>query len=209
MKLTKELFFSSNLIHQILDNTNGGINVVDTDGILVYVNNVSANYLNQKRENMIGKHISQFYPAAVLLTVLENHRPILDKKIHLVPPNKYVVNSIPKDEWVRLISLANVLHCENPLKIEDEWIEEYRLEKGNFDITDVDLELVDEIPSETQMGKVYTRLILSTLQPEEDYINGMIRVYNDEICDTIDNYNSSAYYEPSYVITRAYNNGGF
>ena len=51
--------------------------------------------------------------------------------------------------------------------------------------------------------------ILSTLQPEEDYIDGMIRVYNDEICDTIDNYNSSAYYEPSYVITRAYNNGGF
>ena len=95
MKLTKELFFSSNLIHQILDNTNGGINVVDTNGILVYVNNVSANYLNQKRENMIGKHISQFYPAAVLLTVLENHRPILDKKIHLVPPNKYVVNSYP------------------------------------------------------------------------------------------------------------------
>ena len=59
------------------------------------------------------------------------------------------------------------------------------------------------------MGKVYTRLILSTLQPEEDYIDGMIRIYNDEICDTIDNYNSSAYYEPSYVITRAYNNGGF
>ena len=59
-----------------------------------------------------------------------------------------------------MISLANVLHCENPLKIEDEWIEEYKLEKGNFDITDVDLELVDEIPSETQMGKVYTQCIL-------------------------------------------------
>ena len=56
---------------------------------------------------------------------------------------------------------------------------------------------------------MYTRLILSTLQPEKDYIDGMIRVYNDEICDTIDNYNSSAYYEPSSVITRAYNNGGF
>ena len=54
----------------------------------------------------------------------------------------------------------------------------------------------------TQMGKVYMRLILATLQPEEDYINGMIRIYNDEICDMIDNYNSSAYYEPSYVITR-------
>lgn len=88
-------------------------------------------------------------------------------------------------------------------------MEEYTLEEGDFDITAVNPELVDEIPSETQMGKVYTRLILSTLQPKEDYIDGMIRVYNDDICDTIDNYNSSAYYEPSYVITRAYNNGGF
>lgn len=107
--------------------------------------------------------------------------------------------------------MTNLLHCENPLKIENEWIEEYKLAKGNFDITDVDSELIDEIPSETQMGNVYARLILSTLQLEEDFIDfidGMIRVYNDEICDTIDNYNSSAYYEPSYVITRTYNDGG-
>lgn len=123
--------------------------------------------------------------------------------------NSYVVNHIEKEEWLRLISLANVLHCENPLKIEEEWIEEYELEKGNFDIADVDTELVDEIPSPTQMGKVYMRLILSTLQPGEDYVDGMIRVYNDEICETIDNYNCSAYYEPPYVITRAYNDGGF
>lgn len=134
-------------------------------------------------------------------------KEILARKLH--QRNRYVVNRISKDEWERLISLANVLHCENPKKIEAEWIEEYRLEKGNFDITEVDKELVDEIPSETQMGKVYMRLILSTLQPEEDYIDGMIRVYNDGICEVIDNYNGSAYYEPSYMITRAYNNGGF
>ena len=98
---------------------------------------------------------------------------VLLRKLH--QKNKYVVNSIPKDEWVRLISLANVLHCENPLKIEDEWIEEYELAKGYFDITNVNSELVDEIPSETQMGKVYTRLILSTLQPEEDYIDAKLK----------------------------------
>ena len=120
------------------------------------------------------------------------------RKLH--QRNKYVVNHILKDEWERLISLASVLHCENPKKIEAEWIEEYKLEKGTFDITEVDKELVDEIPSETQMGKVYMRLILSTLQPGEDYVDGMIRVYNNEICEIIDNYNSSAYYEPSYVI---------
>lgn len=67
------------------------------------------------------------------------------RKLH--QRNKYVVNCIEKEEWERLISLANVLHCENPLKIEDEWIEEYHLEKGDFDIAKVDTELVDEIPS--------------------------------------------------------------
>ena len=70
-------------------------------------------------------------------------------------------------------------------------------------------ELVDEIPSATQMGKVYMRLILSTLQAGENYVDGIIRVYNDDICRTIDNYNCSAYYEPSYIITRAYNEGAF
>lgn len=36
------------------------------------------------------------------------------RKLH--QRNKYVVNQILKDEWERLISLANVLHCENPKK---------------------------------------------------------------------------------------------
>lgn len=123
--------------------------------------------------------------------------------------NKYVVNSVSKEEWLRLISLANILHCENPLKIEDEWIEEYELKEGDFDILQINHDLVSHIPTETQMGKVYTRLIVDTLSAKEDYVDGMIRVYNDEICEIIDNYNSSAYYEPSYVIARAYNEGGF
>lgn len=127
----------------------------------------------------------------------------------LKQPNRYVVNSIEKNEWKRLISLANVLHCENPLKIEEEWIEAYQLTSGNLDVTKVDTDLVVSIPTATQMGKVYMRLIIDTLLPKEDYVEGMLRVYNDEICGVIDNYNSSAYYEPSYVIARAYMNNGF
>lgn len=122
---------------------------------------------------------------------------------------RYIVNKIPQKEWLRLISLANVLHCEDPLKIENGWITEYDLKEGDLDITDTDPGSVDQIPSETQMGKVYTRLILSTLQPEEDPIDGMIRVYNDEICQVLDDRDSSAYHEPSYMITRAYSNGNF
>lgn len=102
------------------------------------------------------------------------------RKLH--QRNKYVVNAVTPEEWRRLISLANVLHCENPLKIEHEWIIDYNLQIGTFDITDVNRGLVNEIPSTTQIGKVYTRLIVSTLDKEnEDYVDGLIRVYNNGV----------------------------
>ena len=123
--------------------------------------------------------------------------------------NSYVVNHIGKESLEHLISVANVLHAENPAAVEDDWIKEYSLEKGNVDVTQVDDELVKKIPTATQMGKVYQRLILDTALPNENEVNGIIRVYNNSICDVIDNYNCSAYYEPSYVIARAYQNGGF
>lgn len=123
--------------------------------------------------------------------------------------NCYVVNTIGKSKLKHLISVANVLHCENPLQVEDDWIKEYDLKAGDFDITDVDRELAEIIPTSLEMGKVYQRLICDTLQPGEDYVDGIIRVYNNELCEVIDNYNCSAFYEPSYVIARAYQNGGF
>ena len=127
----------------------------------------------------------------------------------LKQPNKYVVNTLGKRALQEKLSLANVLHCENPLKIEDEWIQEYKLQKGEFDRLKINSDFVRQIPTETQIGKVYMRLIVDTLQPDENYVEGMIRVYNDDICKKIDDYNCSAYYEPSYVIARAYNDGGF
>ena len=95
------------------------------------------------------------------------------------------------------------------MQVEQDWIEEYGLSSGDFDITDVDSSLAEEIPSPTQIGKVYMRLILETLSPDENYVEAILRVYNDDICKTIDNYNCSAYYEPSCVIARAYQDGGF
>ncbi len=123
--------------------------------------------------------------------------------------NKYVVNAIGENEFYRLLSIANVQHCENPLKIEDEWINEYDLKGGDFDITDVNKYFCDKIPSPIDMGDVYRRLIAATMLPNEEYPHGIIRVYNAPICETIDNYNCSAYYEPSYYIARAYNDGQF
>lgn len=123
--------------------------------------------------------------------------------------NKYVVNTIGSDNLYHLLSVANVLHSENPLKVADDWIKDYNLKAGDFDITDIDRDLAERIPTALEMGSVYKRLILDTMTSKENYVDGIIRVYNNDLCKVIDNYNCSAFYEPSYVIARAYEAGGF
>lgn len=123
--------------------------------------------------------------------------------------NRYVVNKIGKAGLSHLLSVAGVLHSENPLKVENDWIDEYDLQTGDYDITKVDKKLVEKIPTPLEMGDVYQRLIVDTMNSKEDYADGIIRVYNNALCDVIDNYNCSAFYEPSYVIARAYQYGGF
>jgi len=113
------------------------------------------------------------------------------------------------DELAKKLSLADVLHSENPLAVAADWIDEYQLKSGHYDVEAVNPELCSNIPTATQMGKVYKRLILNTLQSNEDFADGILRVYNDPICEVIDNYNSSAYYEPSPYIARSYYAGTF
>lgn len=128
---------------------------------------------------------------------------------HLKQPNQYVVGKMTKQDLERQLSIADTNHCLNPLEVVDNWIEEYELQAGTHDVTAIDKSFTDSYPSETQMGKVYARLIESVLQPGENYADGILKVYASPICQTIDNYNASAYYEPSYVQTQAYFNGGF
>ena len=127
----------------------------------------------------------------------------------LKQPNKYVANIMGHDELAKKLSLASVLHASNPQAVAADWIEEYHLQTGSHDVKQVNTELCSHIPSATQMGKVYKRLILSTLKSDEDYADGILRVYNDPICKKLDDYNCSAYYEPSPYITRSYYAGGF
>ncbi len=111
----------------------------------------------------------------------------------LKQPNRYVVNAIGYDDLVKKLSLADVLHSTNPLATAAEWIEEFNLQPGDYDVSDVDKEMCPEIPTPLQMGKVYKRLILNTLRPREDYARAMLRVYNSPICETIDRYDTGAH----------------
>ena len=127
----------------------------------------------------------------------------------LKQPNQYVVNSMGKQELAERLSVANVQHAENPDAVAQQWIEDNGLTTGHTDVLNVDSDLVTSPPTALQMGKVYARLIEQTLSSDEDYADAILRVYNSPICKILDNYNGSAYYEPSYVIARSYYQGNF
>ena len=128
---------------------------------------------------------------------------------HLKQPNKYVANAIGLQGLREKLSMANVLHSENPLAVVADWTDQYQLQTGTYDVSHVNPAYCDKIPTALQMGKVYMRLILDTRDDEEDYAQGILRVYNNPICEIIDDYNSSAYYEPSPFIARSYRVGNF
>jgi len=128
---------------------------------------------------------------------------------HLKQRNRYVAERIGKEGLARQLSIASTNHCLNPDQVVADWVDEYQLQPGNFDVTVVDPRYTDKVPTDTQMGKVYARLVDSIAGKDDNLASVILRVYASQICDAIDNYNSSAYYEPSYVQTRAFYAGSF
>ena len=119
-----------------------------------------------------------------------------------------MVEHLGQKGLARQLSIAQTNHCLNPDQVVSDWKEEYHLENGTTDVTRIDNRFTDTVPSATQMGKVYARLI-NTVSEGQDLVQTIQTVYASPICHAIDNYNSSAYYEPSYIQVRAFQNGFF
>lgn len=122
--------------------------------------------------------------------------------------NLYVVEQLGYAGLLHQLSIAETNHCLNPEQVVADWIADYHLEQGDVDVTQVDTRFTDKYPTPLQMGKVYARLVQSVCQ-NDDLPETMLQVYRSPICDVLDNYNTGAYYEPSYIQTRAYIAGSF
>ena len=72
--------------------------------------------------------------------------------------NQYVVIQLGYDHLYHLISVANVLHSDNPDKEVHDLIDEYKLEYGSFHVENVNSELCSHIPTELEMGILYFQM---------------------------------------------------
>lgn len=110
----------------------------------------------------------------------------------------YVVNKLGKERLEKIYDLADVYHCDNIERVCDDFIDDARIEQGNFNnVADCGY----SIPTYWDIGKVYKRLIKRVAECEKiDIISALEKVYNSFISPKIDDYNSSVYYEnPEYI----------
>lgn len=110
---------------------------------------------------------------------------------------KEIVNKLGYEKIKKIFDLAEVYHSENIDKVADEFINNCKIEQGNYDVI---AETENRIPTYWEIGRVYQRLIKMVNSNTNEYINTTIEVLSSWIIEKIDNYNSSMYYEnPDYV----------
>ncbi len=83
------------ILNQIIQNLKEGVNVVNLKGEIIYANATSARYANTTVDNMLGKHVTEFYPKAALVEVLESREPILNSPTDHPDGRYYVVDAYP------------------------------------------------------------------------------------------------------------------
>lgn len=116
-----------------------------------------------------------------------------------------VVNMLGKKRIEKIYELADVYHSDNIDRVSDDFIQESGIINGNFDNVRNGRY---SIPSHWDMGKVYKRLVLGAAREKHmDIVDALIDVYNSFVCEMIDNYNSSFYYDNPQNILNAYLTG--
>jgi arginine utilization regulatory protein len=113
----------------ILDNCNNGINIVDINGRVVFSNKVSASYVGEQPESMVGKMITDFYPKAVLLSVLKYKHLIHDKEIHHVGGKKYMLNFFPIFMKGKFVGAYSIFKDVNDIDALDKKIKTLELQR--------------------------------------------------------------------------------
>lgn len=110
-----------------------------------------------------------------------------------------VVEKLGTEKIKKIYDLADVYHSYNIEQVAEEFINEVGIPMGTFDnVKDCNY----AIPTHWDIGKVYKRLIMGVVEAKNiEAIDALIEVYNSFICDLIDNYNGSFYYEnPHYIL---------
>ncbi|WDV46665.1 sigma 54-interacting transcriptional regulator [Clostridiaceae bacterium M8S5] len=89
------VFDKNSVFDAMFNSVNDGINVIDENGTLIYVNNVSAKYAEKSVKEMLNKPIDEFYPHSALNELMIGKQEIVGRKINYKNGKRYLVNAFP------------------------------------------------------------------------------------------------------------------
>ncbi|MFI3140826.1 MAG: hypothetical protein R3Y27_00790 [Clostridia bacterium] len=117
---------------------------------------------------------------------------------------RYIVHELGKENIAKIYDLADVYHCENIEKISDEFIDSCNIEKGSFDNVSI---CEYDVPTYWDIGKVFKRLILMIAKSQNiSIVDALFMAYDSIVCDKIEDYNSSFFYDSPQNIFNAFEN---
>ncbi len=116
-----------------------------------------------------------------------------------------VVNALGKERVSKIYELADIYHSDNIDRVADDFISEIKLAKGRFDNVS---SARYAVPTHWDIGKVYKRLIIGISKEKGiTIIDALFEAYNSFVCEKIDDYNSSFYYDAPQNILDAFLTG--
>ena len=118
---------------------------------------------------------------------------------------KDIVNKLGKDKIKHIFQLAEIYHSDNIDRVSDDFIEESKIENGNFDNVK---NCKYAVPSHWDIGKVYARLVKGIADNENISVEeAVIKAYNSFVSEKIDDYNAAFFYDNSENILLHYYHG--
>ena len=100
-----------------------------------------------------------------------------------------VVKYFTISDILHQLEAAPMNHCLSLEQVSDEVIEDYHISEGTFDMVK---ECGYRVPSETDIGRVYQKLVLSLYA--DNYAQGIRDVFASFISDEISDFNSNICY---------------
>ncbi len=116
-----------------------------------------------------------------------------------------IVDALGQQRISKVYELADVYHSDNIDSVSDELIESAGIHTGSYDGI---AQAKFAVPSHWDIGKVFKRLILGIAAEENiEIVPALFKAYHSFVCEKIEDFNSSFYYDSPQNILNAYITG--